>query len=89
MKKTKKQYVFNFVSGGWNSVWATNKAEAKKLIVEQFGTFRMSSSEPPRRIDVPKIDTTRILTPEEAYQLCVDYESRITYWGRGTHPSPF
>ena len=69
MEKTKKQYVFNFVSGGWNSVWATNKAEAKKLILEQFGTFRMSSSEPPRRIDIPKIDTIRILTAKEEKQL--------------------
>lgn len=69
MEKKLKQYVFNFVSGGWNSVWATNKAEAKKLILEQFGTFKMSSSEPPRRIDVPKIDTTRILTAKEEKQL--------------------
>ena len=50
-------------------MWATNKAEAKKLILEQFGTFKMSSSEPPRRIDVPKIDTTRILTAKEEKQL--------------------
>jgi hypothetical protein len=69
MKNTKKQYAFNFIGGGWNSVWAFNKPEAKQIIIAKYGTFRISSADAPRTINPPNLDTIRILKPEEEKEL--------------------
>ncbi len=69
MEKKLKQYAFNFIGGGWNSVWAFNKSIAKELIIAKYGTFRISSADAPRTINPPNLDTIRILKPEEEKEL--------------------
>ena len=36
MNTKSKQYMLTFESGGWNTVWAKNLREAKKLAVEKY-----------------------------------------------------
>lgn len=51
---SKKEWLFNFVEGGWNSVYAKDKEEAISIAAEEFGdtkckvdikTFRISTKE--------------------------------------------
>jgi len=49
VKLSNKEYLFGFIGGGWNSVYATNKRNAKKLAVAKYGhwgidmdTFRLN-----------------------------------------------
>jgi len=69
MEKKLKHYAFNFIGGGWNSVWAYSKPQAKHLIIGTYGTFNMSSDTPPQTIAVPNLDTIRILKPDEEKEL--------------------
>jgi hypothetical protein len=69
MEKKLKQYAFNFIGGGWNSVWAFNKPIAKELIIAKYGTFKTGSDASTQTICVPNLDTIRILKPEEEKEL--------------------
>ena len=69
MEKKLKHYAFNFIGGGWNSVWAFTKPEAKQLIIAKYGTFKTGSNTPPQTISVPNLDTIRILKPDEEKEL--------------------
>lgn len=69
MEKKLKHYAFNFIGGGWNSVWAFTKPEAKQLIIAKYGTFKMGSNTSTQTISVPNLDTIRILKPEEEKEL--------------------
>lgn len=61
MEKTKKQYLYNFISGGWNSEFATTKrkaiAQAKKRWNDSKG------------LDVD-VNSFRISTPND-YNACM------------------
>lgn len=38
MNTKSKQYMFTFEGGGWNTVWAKNLREAKKLAVDTYNS---------------------------------------------------
>ena len=63
LKDTKRQYLFNFKSGGWNSEFAFTEEEALQQAIEKYGRPNSSS--------VLSIDTKsfRVSTPTEYQSL--------------------
>lgn len=54
----RKEYIFNFIEGGWNSEWAFNKKEAISLAKKRWGGKFIVDEK-----------TFRIANPEEVKQL--------------------
>ena len=55
-----KEWLFNFESGGWNSVMAKDLAEAKAAVRKAYGKDKIS---------IPNYKTIRISTPEDKRNL--------------------
>ncbi len=53
----KELYSFNWVSGGWNQVFATSKEEAINEIARKFPNGSLT----------PNLDTLQLVTDTEAY----------------------
>ena len=58
----KKEYVFSFKGGGWNSVWAKTKRGAEKLIEQEY----LTDGGYPRNINlIPIKGSARVVTPAQ------------------------
>ena len=51
--KTNKQYLYNFVGGGWNSEWATSKRGAIKAAKARWQPHRLVIDEQSFRLSTP------------------------------------
>lgn len=62
----KKEFVFSFKSGGWNSVYAKTKRGAEKLIREEY----LNSNGLPKNINsIPIPGSAHAVTPEQYQSL--------------------
>ena len=62
----KKEYVFSFKGGGWNSVWAKTKRGAEKLIEQEY----LNEAGLPKNINlIPIKGSARSVTPEQYNRL--------------------
>ena len=61
-RKRKKEYLFNFIGGGWNSEWAYYEEEAIQQAITQYGNPETQES---LRVD---INSFRISTPSDYAQ---------------------